>query len=74
MSLDSIGKMLLFLGIFMVLSGLLFMLAGKIPHLGKLPGDISIHTKRMHFYFPLATSLIISLVLTLIVNIFIRRR
>jgi Protein of unknown function (DUF2905) len=70
----SIGKMLVFFGIFMILFGLFFMLAGRIPFLGKLPGDIAIHTKRFHFYFPLATSLIISLLLTIIINIIFRHK
>lgn len=66
--------MLVFLGLFIILFGLIFMLAGKIPFLGKLPGDIAIHTKKVHFYFPLATSLIISLLLTILVNIFLRHK
>ena len=66
--------MLVFFGALMVLCGLLFMLAGKIPFLGQLPGDISIQTKRVHFYFPLATCLLISILLTLIVNIFFRHK
>ncbi len=70
----SIGKMLVFFGIFMILFGLFFMLVGKIPHLGKLPGDIAIHTKRVHFYFPILTSLIISILLTIIINIIFRHK
>ena len=73
-SLESVGKMLVFFGVITILLGLLFMLAGKIPYLGKLPGDIAIHTKKFHFYFPLATSLIISLLLTIIINIFFRHK
>lgn len=73
-SVGDIGKVLIFFGIIIVLLGLVFTLAGKIPHLGRLPGDISIHTKRVHFYFPIATSLIISLVLTIIVNLFFRHK
>lgn len=41
---------------------------------GKLPGDIAIHTKRVHFYFPIVTSLIISLLLTIIINIIFRHK
>ena len=68
------GRMLVFIGIFMILSGLIFMLAGKIPFLGKLPGDIEIHKKGLDIYFPLATSLVVSLLLTIILNIFIRHK
>ncbi len=73
-SLDSIGKVLVFLGIFMILFGLFFILAGKIPFLGKLPGDIAIHTKRVNFYFPIVTCLIISLLFTIIMNIIFRHK
>ncbi len=45
---------------------LLFLLSGKLPWIGKLPGDIVIHRKNFTFYFPLATSLIASLILSLI--------
>ncbi|MBU0548098.1 MAG: DUF2905 domain-containing protein, partial [Candidatus Omnitrophica bacterium] len=69
-----IGKMLVFFGIFMILLGLFFMLTGRIPFLGKLPGDISIHTKWFHFYFPIVTFLITSFLLTIIINIIFRRK
>ncbi len=42
--------------------------------LGRLPGDIMIQRENVSFYFPLATSIIISIVLTLILNIVVRRR
>jgi len=73
-SLESIGKMLVFFGVVTIFLGLLFMLAGKVPYLGKLPGDITIHTKRFHFYFPIVTSLIISLLLTILINIIFRHK
>ena len=73
-SIAGIGKLLIFFGIFMILFGLLFILAGKIPHLGKLPGDIEIHKKGLDIYFPLATCLIISLLLTIIINIIFRHK
>jgi hypothetical protein len=73
-SLPDLGKLLIFFGIILILLGLFFTLAGKIPHLGKLPGDIAIHTKNVNIYFPLATSLIISLILTIILNVFFRHK
>jgi uncharacterized membrane protein len=48
----NIGKMLVFCGVFMVIFGLFFILAGKIPFFGKLPGDIAIHTNVSIFIFP----------------------
>jgi len=61
-----IGKLLLFLGLLFIVIGAIFMFSGKIPWLGKLPGDIIIRRKNFTFYFPLATSIIISIILTLI--------
>jgi hypothetical protein len=51
-------------GIFLILLGLIF--SGKLGPLGKLPGDISVSRPGFHFYFPLTTSLVISVILTVI--------
>jgi hypothetical protein len=64
------GKILLILGILFVVIGLLLMLGPKIPLLGKLPGDFVIRRGNFTFYFPLATSILLSIVLTLIFFIF----
>lgn len=61
-----VGKMLLILGLIIAVIGLVLMFAGKIPWLGRLPGDIVYKGKNFSFYFPLATCLLISGVLTLI--------
>lgn len=72
-----LGKMLLGFGALMVLLGLILLVAGnlsgKVPWLGRLPGDIHIQRGNWSFYFPLATCLIISLVLTLLFSLFGRR-
>ena len=72
-----LGKMLLLFGLAMVLLGLVLLVAGhfsgKVPWLGRLPGDISIQRGSWTFYFPLATCLIVSLVLTLLFSLFGRR-
>ena len=73
-SFSDIGKLLISFGFILILLGLLFTFVGKIPHLGKLPGDIEIHKKGLDIYFPLATSLIISLLLTIIINVFFRNK
>ena len=71
---EGLGKMLIFLGIFIALIGILFVLGSKIPFpLGRLPGDIIIKRGNFTFYFPLATCILISLLLTLILSIFFRR-
>ena len=61
-----LGRTIIFLGVFLVLIGGLVLLAGKISGLGKLPGDIIIQRKNFTFYFPLATGLLISAVLSLL--------
>ncbi|HEY7206374.1 MAG TPA: DUF2905 domain-containing protein [Methylomirabilota bacterium] len=69
--------MLLGFGALMVILGLVLIaagnLSGKVPWLGRLPGDIHIQRGNWSFYFPLATSLIVSIVLTLLFSLFGRR-
>jgi hypothetical protein len=68
--LPSLGKSLILIGVILVLAGLAVLFLPKIPFLGRLPGDIAIRGKSGTFYFPLATSLLISLILTLLFNLF----
>jgi hypothetical protein len=63
-------KICLIIGLCFIIIGLVWQFAGKFIPLGKLPGDISIKTKNMSFYFPIVSSIIISLILTIILNIF----
>jgi hypothetical protein len=67
-----LGKTLIYLGVALAGVGLLFSLAAKLPWLGHLPGDISIERDGLAFYFPLATCIVISIVLSL-VGYFFRR-
>jgi len=53
--------------------GLVFMLADKIPFLGRLPGDILIRRKNFTFYFPIVTSIIVSIILSILLNLFFRK-
>ncbi|RKX58447.1 MAG: DUF2905 domain-containing protein [Thermodesulfobacteriota bacterium] len=68
--LPEFGKLLLILGILFVVIGLFLMLGPKIPLLGKLPGDFMVRRGNFTLYFPLATSILLSIVLTLIFFIF----
>ena len=70
---ESLGRMLLLIGVILVLLGGLVLLVGKVPFLGRLPGDIVIERKNFTFYFPLATSILLSIVLTLLFSLFGRR-
>jgi len=70
---DSLGKMLIGMGVVLALVGGLLLLAGKVPFLGRLPGDIVIRREHWNFYFPLTTSIVVSLLLTLLFSLFGRR-
>lgn len=70
--MGGIGRMLIYLGLLLVVLGVIFSLIGKIPWLGHLPGDITIERERFTLYFPLATCLIISVILSLVLYLFRR--
>ena len=61
-----IGKFLIVFGVVIIAIGGLLLLSERIPWLGRLPGDIMIRKKNFTFYFPLATSILLSLLLTLL--------
>jgi len=65
--------MLLIMGLVLAAVGAALLIGGKLG-LGKLPGDVTIERRNVTFYFPLATSIIVSLVLTLLLNLWLRRR
>ena len=58
------GKILVLFGAVMVVVGLLLMVFEKIPLLGKLPGDIHIKKENVELYFPIVTSIVLSLILS----------
>ena len=58
-------------GVLLVL-GALLSFTGRLPWVGRLPGDISIEREHFRFYFPLATSIVISIILSLLVWLFRR--
>lgn len=64
--------MLILLGVILIIAGLLLSYSGRIPLLGKLPGDIRIQRDNFSFYFPLASCLLVSALLTLIFWLFRR--
>jgi hypothetical protein len=73
MNFTGFGKILLIIGLITAGLGLLIMFAGKIPWIGRLPGDFYYKGKNFTFYFPLATCIIISIILTIIL-MFINRK
>ena len=70
--MSEIGKILLILGGIIIIIGLVLVFSHHIPFLGKLPGDIVVKKGNFSFYFPLVTFLIISIVLTIIINVVLR--
>lgn len=71
--MNEFAKTLIFFGVVLIFVGLLVGLFGKVPGIGKLPGDIYIRKGTFTFFFPLTTCLILSLFLTLVFTIFGRR-
>lgn len=71
--MDSLAKMLLLAGLVLILAAGLVWLLGRAPGLGYLPGDIWIRRGNFTFYAPIVTSLLLSALLTIILNILFRR-
>ena len=75
--MSDLGKILIGFGVLMVVVGGVLLLAGilfgKVPWLGRLPGDIHVQRGNWSFYFPLATSILLSVVLSLLLWLFGRR-
>ena len=65
-----LGKILIIVGIIIVIAGVILLFAGKIPFIGKLPGDFVIRKKNFTIYIPIATSILISIILSLIFYFF----
>ena len=72
MDFQGMGKILILSGAFLAFLGLLLIFWQRIPFLGKLPGDIFLHKGGFQFFFPLVTFIMISIVLTIILNLVIR--
>ena len=71
--MDSFGKLLILFGLTLAAVGGLLLFIGKVPYIGKLPGDFYVQRKNFSFYFPLTTSILLSIVLTLLFSLFSRR-
>jgi hypothetical protein len=70
---SGMGRILIVIGLLIAAVGLVLSFAGKIPWLGRLPGDFFFRGKGFSFYFPLTTSILISVILTLILWLINRR-
>lgn len=72
MDLSALGRLLLLIAVLIAVVGLVLVAVGRglIP---RLPGDIAIERKTFRFYFPLGTSILVSVVLTVLLNLFLRK-
>ena len=68
-----LGRLLITVGLILVAAGVLVSLSGRLPfRLGRLPGDIYVQGKHSSFYFPLATCILLSAILSLVMWLFRR--
>jgi hypothetical protein len=69
---NGLGRPLIIMGLIIVAVGIIISFAGKIPWLGRLPGDIHIKRENFTFYFPLATSILLSIIISFLLWLFRR--
>ena len=69
MPFDSLGKLLLVVGLVIAVVGVGIMLAGRVPFLGSLPGDLSFERDGVRVSIPIATSIVVSIILTVVLNL-----
>lgn len=69
---SGIGRILLLVGVVALIAGAVFLLLGKLG-IGSMPGDMRFGKGNVRFYFPLGTSIVLSIILTLLLNLFLRR-
>lgn len=72
MNLELLGRSLIILGALIALVGGALLLAPRIPFLGRLPGDISFQRGGFSLYVPIATSVVLSIALTVVINVVLR--
>ena len=73
MPLSGVGKLLIVLGGLLIIIGAAIVLVGRLPWLGRLPGDIYIERRNFTLVFPLATSILVSVILSLVWYLLSRR-
>ncbi|RXT14746.1 DUF2905 domain-containing protein [Ammoniphilus sp. CFH 90114] len=68
--MNPIAKLLVMAGVILIIVGLVWQVGGRFLNLGRLPGDIVVEKENFRFYFPLMTSIIVSVVLSLLFYLF----
>lgn len=72
MDVSGLGRLLIIFGIGLVVVGVVLVLANKVPFIGRLPGDIVFRRDGVSLFLPIATMIVVSLVLTVVLNLFFR--
>ncbi len=73
MAVESLGRMILYIGVILVLIGGFFVLMSRVPWFGRLPGDIVFRRGGLTIFVPITTMILVSIILTLLMNIVWRR-
>ena len=62
--MSDLGRSIIAIGIVLIVAGIILTIAGKVPGMGKLPGDIFIKKENFSFYFPLTTCILLSIIIS----------
>ena len=73
MNINEVAKVIIILGALLIALGVIFPYVAKLNFFGKLPGDIRIKGENFSFYFPIATCIVLSVLLTLLAKLFFRK-
>lgn len=73
MNVSEAARIIIILGAVLIALGVMLPYAAKLDFFGKLPGDIKIERENFSFYFPIATCIVLSILLTLLGNLFFRK-
>lgn len=68
--MSGFGKILILFGVFSIIIGVLLLFSDKLPYIGRLPGDIRIEKENFKFYFPITTSILLSILISLVLLVF----
>ena len=68
-----LARLLILFGVVSIVGGLVLLIVPRVPWLGRLPGDVIVERERFTLYVPIVTSLVVSIVLTILLNLFFRR-
>ncbi|MGD8330680.1 MAG: DUF2905 family protein [Acidobacteriota bacterium] len=71
--MNELAKLLIVAGAALLLLGVVLAVASRVLFIGRLPGDLRFEWRGVRLYFPLATGIILSIILTILVNLWLRR-